>query len=260
MIWSFVLNIPMAFGILITYLFCLDNISEAISSPSGYPFIYVFHKATGTPAGATGLTVVILVLLLIITSSAYTGTSRQLYAFARDNGMPGSKWLAKVSHIPLLSVQSTSILKTKNSKVHPAYKVPVNSILATALFTILLSFINIGSTVAFDAVLSLASVAIMATYGISVGCVLVRRFRKQPFPPARWSLGRTGIFINVAAMVYIVEAFFWCFWPNTYEPSPGRFNWAVVLFLGVMAVAGLEYWLRGKDRYRAPVSLVKPMA
>ena len=255
----------MAFGILITYLFCLDSISDAVSSPSGYPFIYVFQRATGSTAGTTGLTLVMLTLLIIITTSAFAGTSRQLFAFARDKGMPCSKWLAQVSIsaiLVLLLIKRMVCQKhcTHTPKVHPVYKVPVNSILVTAVFTIALSLINLGSTVAFNAVLSLASVAIMATNGITVGCVLVRRFRKQPFPPARWSLGRAGMIVNILALLYTVEAFFWCFWPTTYKPTPQTFNWAVVLFVSVMSVACLEYWVRGRERFRAPVSLVKTVS
>ncbi|KAK3176011.1 hypothetical protein OEA41_007333 [Lepraria neglecta] len=96
MVWSFFLNIPMTFGLLIAYLFCIGDVSDAISSPTGYPFIYVFQNATGSVAGTTGLTVVILLLLIVIAISSYASTSRQLFAFARDNGMPFSNWLARV--------------------------------------------------------------------------------------------------------------------------------------------------------------------
>ena len=88
----------MTFGLLITYLFCIGNISDAIASPTGYPFIYVFQNSTGSVAGATGLTSVILILLIVITISSYASTSRQLFAFARDNGMPFSRWLSSVSN------------------------------------------------------------------------------------------------------------------------------------------------------------------
>ena len=225
--------------------------------------MYVFHKATGSAAGTTALTIVILALLIVITTSSFAGTSRQLFAFARDQGMPCSRWLARVSifAIPLnANAALIKILALTHLKVHPMYKVPVNSILATAVFTIALSLINIGSTVAFNAVLSLASVAIMATNGITVSCVLIRRFRSQSFPPARWSLGRAGVIVNSVALIYLVEAFFWCFWPTVYQPTPQTFNWAVVLFAGVMIFACLEYWLRGSKRYRAPVSLVKTIS
>ena len=96
MVWSFLLNVPLTFGLLITYLFCIGDIADAISSPTGFPFIYVFQNATGSAAGTTGLTVIILILLVMITISSLASTSRQAFAFARDNGLPFSKWLGTV--------------------------------------------------------------------------------------------------------------------------------------------------------------------
>jgi choline transport protein len=45
-------------------------------------------------------------------------------------------------------------------KVNPRFHVPANAIVATAIFVCIVSLINIGSTVAFNAVLSLASNAV----------------------------------------------------------------------------------------------------
>ena len=239
MVWSFFLNIPLTFGLLISYLFCIGDVSEALSSPTGYPFIYVFQNATGSVAGATGLTAVVLLLLIFITTSCYASTSRQLFAFARDNGMPFSDWLARVN---------------------PKWQVPGNSILVTCFFTVAMSLINIGSTVAFNAVLSLGVVALMATYGISISCVLLKRLRGEPFIPARWTLGKAGIYVNAIAMLYIAWAFFWSFWPNGYEPTAQTFNWAVVLFLGVMGIASLVYFVHAKRYYEGPVMKVEGRA
>ena len=239
MVWSFFLNIPLTFGLLISYLFCIDDVSEALSSPTGYPFIYVFQNATGSSAGATGLTVVVLLLLIFILTSCFASTSRQLFAFARDNGMPFSDWLARVN---------------------PIWQVPGNSILVSCFFTVAMSLINIGSTVAFNAVLSLGVVALMTTYGISISCVLLKRIRGEPFIPARWSLGKAGIYVNAIAMMYIAQSFFWSFWPNGYEPTAQTFNWAVVLFVGVMGIASLEYFVHAKKYYEGPVMKVEGRA
>jgi amino acid transporter len=55
------------------------------------------------------------------------------------------------------------------TQVNPHFHVPANAIVATAVFVCVVSLINIGSTVAFNAVLSLASTAMMGTYLISIG-------------------------------------------------------------------------------------------
>lgn len=99
MVWSFCLNVPFTFGLLLTYLFSIGDVKKALASPTGFPFIYVFQNATGSVGGATGLTIVVLVLLIMVTISSLASTSRQTFAFARDNGLPFSDWLGAVSHL-----------------------------------------------------------------------------------------------------------------------------------------------------------------
>lgn len=97
MVWSFVVNIPPTMGLLLTYLFCMPSVADAVADPSGYPFIYVFREATKSAGATLGLSVIILVLLVMITISAAASTSRQTFAFARDHGLPFSGWLGAVS-------------------------------------------------------------------------------------------------------------------------------------------------------------------
>lgn len=236
MVWSFVLNIPMTFGLLITYLFCIGNLEEAIASPTGFPFIYVFQNALGTTGGATALTAVILLLIVMITISSLASTSRQTFAFARDNGLPFSNWLAQV---------------------HPKWHIPVNSIIFTCVFTMAISLINIGSTVAFNAMLSLSTTALMGTYVISIGCVTWGRYKKRQFPHAQWSLGKYGLTINVIALCYATWSFFWSFWPNSAAVTPQNFNWACVLFLGILGGASVLYFFHARKVYDGPVVKVQ---
>jgi choline transport protein len=136
--------------------------------------------------------------------------------------------------------------------------VPVNSIIFTVTFSCLISLINIGSTVAFNAMLSLSTVALMATYVISIACVTARRFSTStPLPPARWSLGRAGLPVNCIALVYAVWAFFWSFWPNAYHIVAENFNYACVLFVGLMGLSCALYLIHAKKVYEGPVSTVE---
>lgn len=65
-----------------------------------------------------------------------------------------------------------------------------------------MSLINLGSKVAFEAMLSLATVALMASYLMSIGCALLKRLRGEDLPAARWSLGRYGMAVNIVALMY----------------------------------------------------------
>jgi amino acid transporter len=83
-----------------SYAFCIGDISAALSSRTGFPFIYVLQNATKSVVGTIGFVIVVLVLLVMITISALASSSRQLFAFARDDGLPFSKWLGAVSTSP----------------------------------------------------------------------------------------------------------------------------------------------------------------
>ena len=83
-----------------------------------------------------------------------------------------------------------------------------------------MSLIYLGSPVAFNAIISLAIVALMATYGISIGCVLWRRIAlPHTLPPVFWSLGKWGLAVNGLGLTYAIFSFFWAFWPIYWQPT-----------------------------------------
>ena len=142
--------------------------------------------------------------------------------------------------------------------MHDGWHIPVNAIVFTCLFTVIVSLINIGSTVAFNALLSLSTTALMATYTVSIGCVTLRRFRHdRPLPPSRWTLGKFGLPVNIVALVYACWSFFWSFWPNSYSVDALNFNWACVLFVGLMGVSGILYAVHARKVYEGPVVKVE---
>jgi choline transport protein len=135
--------------------------------------------------------------------------------------------------------------------------VPVNTIIFTVVYTLVLSLVNIGSTVAFNAILSLATSALMATYAMSISCITYRRLSVAPLPPARWSLGRAGLPINILGLIYACWSFFWSFWPSVYHPTAAEFNWASVIFAGFMALSGAFYFLGKRKTYKGPVAFIR---
>jgi choline transport protein len=236
MVGSYLLNGLLGGVFLVSYLFTITSVDDALNDVTGYPFLYVFRNAFST-GGVNALTIIVLVLIFAGTVSFNLSTSRQTWAFARDQGLPFSTWLAYV---------------------HPTLQVPANAVAVTCLITILLSLINIGSNVAFNAIISLNLVSLMLTYIVSIGCVLYRRiYHPELLPAARWSLGRFGVPINASGLLYSIFAFFWCFWPNGTPVDATSFNWAVVMFLGVFLVSVVYYYAHGKNIYTGPVVLVE---
>lgn len=98
MMWSFFLNSLAAFFVLIAYLFALKDLDAALSldtNPSGFPFLYVFRLCS--PNGTIVLTVLIMLVMFAGSTGSITSTSRQTFAFARDNGLFFNKWLSQAS-------------------------------------------------------------------------------------------------------------------------------------------------------------------
>lgn len=181
MVWSYVLNGILAMILLVTYLFALPNVDDALNDPTYFPFIYVFRLALPT-SGVNALTIMIFLLVVAANIDYNASTSRQTWSFARDKGFPFHAWIAHV---------------------HPTLHIPANAIGLTCIITCLLALINIGSSVAFNAIISLQVVALMFSYTISITCVLYRRIKHpELLPNARWSLGRWGVPINVGGVCY----------------------------------------------------------
>lgn len=103
MVATTILNGVLGFGALMAILFCAGNIEAAEKSPTGYPFIEIFYQATNSRGGATAMVCVILALVFFATIGLIATASRMTWAFARDNGLPGSRWLARVCFLSCLS-------------------------------------------------------------------------------------------------------------------------------------------------------------
>jgi amino acid transporter len=122
--------------------------------------------------------------------------------------------------------------------------------------TVLLSLINVGSTDAFNSIVSLFISSLFSSYFLSIGCVLLKRLRGQGLPPSRWNLGRLAIPLNIVALLYIAFAFIMSFFPLTKEVKPDTMNWSVAVWTCTIVIATLSYYAHGKKHYKGPVVYV----
>ncbi|KAJ4146006.1 hypothetical protein LMH87_004836 [Akanthomyces muscarius] len=222
--------------VVVTLGYHMPVVQDALDDASTYPVIHVLMKSMSLP-WVTVLLAIMCLLLTLGNVSYLAAVSRDLFAFARDDGLPFSKWL---------------------SKVDQKRKIPTNAYIFCGVFSSLLSLIYIGSPVAFYAITSLGSVAVLQCYCLSIGCILWRRvFQPDTIPAARFSLGRWGVPVNCAAVLFSFWSFFWSFWPQTNHPTAAGFNWASPIFSAVIIGAMVYYFIIGRKRYAGPVALVE---
>ena len=142
-------------------------------------------------------------------------------------------------------------------------QIPHICVILTAVMCCILSLINLGSTVAFNAIISLQLLALMSTYCVSIGSLLYQRlFNPEELPPATWSLGKLSAPVNAIGFLYSFYILIWIAWPAAPNPSRETFNWSSVMFLCVLIVSFVFYVTSGRKSYSGPVVLVRkvPMA
>lgn len=137
------------------------------------------------------------------------------------------------------------------------YHIPTNSVYLTSILAGMLCLINLGSSLAFNIIVSLGLLAILSTYTISIGCILLKRIRGQSLPSARWSLGRWGLPINVIGFTYSCFAFVFCCFPAALPVDPSTANWGPALWAAVVFIALLIYVFWGRKYYTPPVIFVE---
>ncbi|KAH8811165.1 amino acid/polyamine transporter I [Xylogone sp. PMI_703] len=236
MIWTALINGSLGFIMLITFCFTLGNIGDILSNPEVMPFVQVFYNTTHSHVGTSVMTAILIILTTCGTITNVATASRQMFAFARDNGLPFSRFL---------------------SKVQPGWDIPLNAVIVSFCITILLSLINIGSTTAFNAIASLGTASLLSSYIVSISCVFLKRWRNEPLPSARWSLGKWGIYINGFSVLYLLVVYIFSFFPEATPVTPETMNWNILIY-GFTVCFAIGYFLvRGRHVYSGPVVLVR---
>lgn len=235
MIAVYFINFCLVFPAVVTVVYHIVSIDDALADPTLYPVIYVLRQSM-SPAWMTVILTVMLCLLVCSNMTYLAAVTRDIWSFARDQGLPFSTFISKVDrkrHIPTRAVGVTSVC------------------------SILLGLIYIGSPVAFYAITSLLTVALLQCYCLSIGCLLWRRIaHPETLPPAKFSLGRFGIPLNISAIAYSLWCFFWAFWPTAQPVTAAGFNWASVIFVGVLVGATIHFVLIARNKYVGPVALM----
>ncbi|KAJ5658284.1 uncharacterized protein N7484_001933 [Penicillium longicatenatum] len=155
------LNSLLGFSMMLTILFCLGDVKSVLDSATGFPFIQIFYNSTNSYTGASIMTALIMVLTMACSIGITATASRMTWSFARDHGFPFSHYLKKVN---------------KRTQV-PLVSVSVVCGLACAL-----TLIYIGSTTAFNDVISLTVTGFYCTYFLPSAFLLYHRIKGNVLP------------------------------------------------------------------------------
>lgn len=188
------------------------------------------------------MTAIVIILNTFACVTVMAGSSRQLFAFARDGGIPFHRWV---------------------SRVRPGFDVPVNAVLAIFFVAACLTLINIGSIIAFNIITSLGTGTLTSSYIICIGTLVWRKVTGKSLLPSKFHMGRVlGLIVNFIALGWLCLTLIFAFFP--FVPvkaglTAASMNYSVVILAGtiVFAIAFFVVWAR--KSYDGPVEYVRKL-
>lgn len=174
----------------------IQNLPEAAGASN--PFVAILETALGGFAGRACLWLV-TIAMLFCGLACVTSTSRMIFAFARDGGLPGSESLRRV-----------------DGKGAPSTAIWVSAILSFLLPALItgIVFLNPKSetnpggldfTALYPAVTGIGVIGLYLSYGAPIALRLhaMRTGRWQEIGPGPWSLGRFGVPVALVSILWI---------------------------------------------------------
>ena len=155
--------------------------------------------------------------------SSVAAAGRMLYAFSRDDGLPGSGWLKKVSH---------------------RYRTPANSLTAIVvvswLFTVAAFIVGTGTAIVI--VTAISTIFLYAAYGV----VIYLGATTQEWVSHRtWSLGRWSKPVAWVAVFWVIVLMVLFSFPTS-----GNISWPFMVITVVLLLAYYFGW--AKARFKGP--------
>ena len=226
--------------LIIAALMAAPSVTDGNLGLQGLP--YVLTSQLGTTTGKL-LLLDVAFAVCVCTLAIQTAAARMIFSMARDNVLPFSTQLGKVSERT-----GTPVLATV---------VPGAGAAACLL-------VNVGNAGLF---LGLASVCIMLlyiAYLLVTTPLLVQRIKGNPLPEGvdedgkkLFSLGRFGVVVNVVAVVYGAAMAVNLGWPRAEVYDPAGEGWYLhylpLITLAVTAFAGVVAYLVQRTAYHASI-------
>lgn len=232
MVATILINLAAGLLFLIPLLFVLPELQDLLAILSGQPVPTIIATAVGSPGGAFGLLIPIIILGLICGIGCTTAASRCTWAFARDGAIPGSKWWKQVNGTRALD------------------GVPVNAMMLSMVVQILLGLIYFGSTAAFNAFSGVGVICLTVSYAVPIAANVFggRRHVKN----ADFNLGSLGIVCNAVALAWSCLAVPLFCMPTAIPVTPLTVNYAPVVFVAFLIIASVWYIVWGHKNYQGP--------
>jgi amino acid transporter len=219
-----------AAGLLITAALILaqPDFGAILSGEQADPVGAVLADVFGN-VGSKVITVIVLISFVSCVLSLQAAASRLIYSYARDHMIFASETLSRFSptrHVPPVALLVAAVV--------PAMIVAIAELISESALLRVISFAAAGIYIAF------LLVTLAALIARSRGWV----------PAGKFTLGRWGFAVNIAALTYGVAGALNLAWPRGGDDVPWTDRWIVVIGCAIVAGTGVLYMVLGRPYAR----------
>lgn len=210
----------------IVLAYCMGDPQSILDSPVEQPVAQIFYDVIGQ-GGGIFFTVSAFIVLNFTAITAIQAGSRTIWAYARDEMLPGSRIWYKVS---------------------PLTDTPLYSVWLFCLCCVLINLIGLGSYTAIAAIFNLTAIALDWSYCIPIICKLFGgRFVRGPM-----HLGKASPYINAWAVIWTTFVTVIYVFPTIMPVTAENMNYVTVLIVAVMLFAVIYWYAAGRFYYTGP--------
>ncbi|KAK5119319.1 hypothetical protein LTR85_007675 [Meristemomyces frigidus] len=218
------------FFLILCLLFSIQDFDSTVDSDIGQPVLQILLDIFGEN-GAIVLFTLVIICVWHCGLFSLTSNSRMMFAFARDRGIP--HWFAHVDD---------------------RFKSPWRTIWLAATLAFILGLPSLGSSVAFSAATSIATIGLYISYGIPilVGLIYPGHFKKGPF-----NLGAFSRPVALVACLWIAFITIIFCLPELNPVSSQTLNYTPVC-VGIVLVWAFGTWfLSARKWYVGPIRQIQ---
>ncbi|KIK05691.1 hypothetical protein K443DRAFT_130275 [Laccaria amethystina LaAM-08-1] len=214
--------------LLIATSFVITSVSDLLGTELPLPMGQVFLNVLGK-RGMLAIWSLIIVVQFVTGAAQAVDASRVVFAFARDNALPGSRYWKRVNH----STQT-----------------PVNAVWFVVVISAICGVLGFSAT-AFN---SLASASVIGLYTSYAAPIFLRiTSGRDKLKPGPFTLGRWGIPVGAIAVAWVAFIVVVLFFPPGQSIDAQEMNYAVVIIMGVFIFASASWVLSAHKWFHGPV-------
>jgi choline transport protein len=117
----------------------------------------------------------------------------------------------------------------------------------------LLCLINVASSTALGAIISIGTAAIVISYTIPIILLVRKRLYREPIPFGPWTLGRWGLAVNVYGAAFGIFISVFALFPTIIPVTVENMNYAGPVIMLLIIIAGIDWAVRGKYAFKGPL-------